>query len=170
MDDWQPATIEEVNEIVTRDLTACDVEQLAAFNKYRVKPFSAPIVRLVARRVVVFVGGRGDDPANAVCVPGSRDWQRQRTGCGCPQPGFEIQSERAKDYAKGVNLGQMRRKADAAWQAKDYAQVVDLYGAALEDLSEVEAKKLAYAEQQVMSAEGVVLIPRDGSDSPGMRA
>jgi hypothetical protein len=38
MDAWQPATIEQVNEIVTRDLTACDAEQLAAFNKYRVEP------------------------------------------------------------------------------------------------------------------------------------
>jgi hypothetical protein len=32
MDDWQPATIEEVNEMVARDLTACDAEQLAATN------------------------------------------------------------------------------------------------------------------------------------------
>lgn len=68
---------------------------------------------------------------------------------------FEIQSERAKEYAKGVNLSQVRRKAEAAWQGKDYAQVVELYGPARQDLTEVEAKKLAYAEQQVMSAESV---------------
>lgn len=67
----------------------------------------------------------------------------------------EIRSERAKEYAKGVNLSQMRRKAEAAWQAKDYAQVVDLYGPARDDLTEVEAKKLSYAKQQVMSAQGV---------------
>jgi hypothetical protein len=66
-----------------------------------------------------------------------------------------IQSERGKKYAKDVNLGQVRRKADAAWQAKDYAQVVDLYGPVRSDLTELEAKKLAYAEQQAMSAEGI---------------
>jgi len=68
---------------------------------------------------------------------------------------LEIQAERAKNYAKGVNLSQVRRKADAAWQAKDYALVVDLYGPVREDLTEVEAKKLVYAEQQAVSAEGV---------------
>jgi hypothetical protein len=45
MDDWQPATIEEVNEIVARDLKDCDAEQLAAFAKYRVQSFPPPIVR-----------------------------------------------------------------------------------------------------------------------------
>ena len=34
MDDWRPATIPEVNEIVAKDLKACDAEQLAAFDKY----------------------------------------------------------------------------------------------------------------------------------------
>jgi hypothetical protein len=43
MDDWQPATTAEVNEIVATDLKACDTEPLAAFDKYRVEPFSAPI-------------------------------------------------------------------------------------------------------------------------------
>lgn len=66
---------------------------------------------------------------------------------------FEIQSERARDYAKGVNLSQLRQKVEAAWHAKDYAQVVELYGPVRDDLDKVEAKKLAYAEQQV--AEGV---------------
>jgi hypothetical protein len=68
---------------------------------------------------------------------------------------LEIQSDRWKEYTKDVNLSQMRRKADAAWHAKDYAQVVDLYGPVRGDLTEVEAKKLAYAEQRVMSAESV---------------
>lgn len=66
---------------------------------------------------------------------------------------FEIQSERAKNYAKNVNLSQMRKKADAAWHAKDYARVIELYGPVRDDLDEVETKKLSYAEQQV--AEGV---------------
>jgi hypothetical protein len=68
---------------------------------------------------------------------------------------LEFQSERWKEYVKGVNFSQVRWKAEAAWQAKDYAQVVDLYGPVRDDLTEVEAKKLTYAELQVMSAQGV---------------
>ena len=65
---------------------------------------------------------------------------------------------RAKGYAEEVNEGNLRvvrSKADAAWQAKDYAQVVQLFSPVREELTEVEAKKLAYAEQQVLAAEGV---------------
>jgi hypothetical protein len=64
---------------------------------------------------------------------------------------------RAKRYAEEVKEGNfrvVRSKADAAWKAKDYAQVVELYGPVRQDLTEVEAKKLAYAEQQVLAAEG----------------
>jgi hypothetical protein len=53
------------------------------------------------------------------------------------------------------NLSVVRSKVDAAWHAKDYARVIELYGPVREDLTEVEAKKLAYAEQQVLAAEGV---------------
>jgi hypothetical protein len=60
MDDWQPATIEEVNEIVARDLKDCDAEQLAAFNKYRIEPFSAPIGRYGNVESVVVVARKGD--------------------------------------------------------------------------------------------------------------
>ena len=64
---------------------------------------------------------------------------------------------RAKRYAKEVkegNLRIVRSKADAAWQAKDYAQVVELYRPVRVDLTEAEAKKLAYAERQVLGVEG----------------
>jgi len=60
MDDWQPATIVKVNEIVARDLKACDAEQLAAFSKYRIEPFSAPIVRYEQVECVVVVARNGD--------------------------------------------------------------------------------------------------------------
>jgi hypothetical protein len=66
-----------------------------------------------------------------------------------------IQSERAGQYAMEVNLGQVRSKAEAAWQAKDYAQVIELYDSMRKDLTEVQAKKLIYAEQQVLTVEGV---------------
>src|SRR5215472_17037788 len=60
MDDWQPATIEEVNQILARDLKDCDAEQLAAFGKYRVDPFSAAIVRYGQTDSVVVVAPNGD--------------------------------------------------------------------------------------------------------------
>jgi hypothetical protein len=55
MDDWRPATVDEVNEIVASDLKACDAEQLAAFTKHRVEPFSAPLVRYGKMESVVVV-------------------------------------------------------------------------------------------------------------------
>ena len=60
MDDWQPATIEEVNDIVAGDLKDCDAEQLATFGKYRVEAFSAPIVRYGQPESVVVVARNGD--------------------------------------------------------------------------------------------------------------
>ena len=38
MNDWRPATVDEVSEIVARELKACDAEQVTAFKKYRVEP------------------------------------------------------------------------------------------------------------------------------------
>lgn len=67
----------------------------------------------------------------------------------------EARSRGAVEYEKQVNLRDVRKKVEAAWHAKDYTQVVELYGPVRKELTEVEAKKLAYAEQQVLSAEGV---------------
>ena len=61
MDDGHPATIDDVNEIVAKDLKDCDAEQLAAFDKYRVEPFSAPIVRYGQPQSVVVVARNGDE-------------------------------------------------------------------------------------------------------------
>lgn len=66
-----------------------------------------------------------------------------------------LQSSRGKELLKEINLKGIRSKAEAAWHAKDYAQVIELYDPVREDLTEVEAKKLTYAEQQVLTAEGV---------------
>ena len=60
MDDWKPATIAEVNEIVARDLKVCDIEQLAAFKKYRVEAFTAPFMRYGKMESVVVVARNGD--------------------------------------------------------------------------------------------------------------
>jgi len=66
-----------------------------------------------------------------------------------------IRSQAAVEYEKQVCLQDLRRKAEAAWHAKDYARVIELYSPVREELTEVEAKKLVYAEQQVLAAEGV---------------
>jgi len=59
MDDWRPATIDKVNEIVASDLKAYDAEQLATFTKYHVEPFSAPLVRYGKMESVVVVARNG---------------------------------------------------------------------------------------------------------------
>lgn len=62
---------------------------------------------------------------------------------------LESRAKRCADEVKEGNLRAVRSKADAAWQAKDYARVVELYGTIRKELTEVEAKKLAYAEQHL---------------------
>jgi hypothetical protein len=59
------------------------------------------------------------------------------------------------EYVKQINMKYMRSKAEAAWRAKNYFLVVELYGPARKDLTEVEAKRLTYAEQQVLTADGI---------------
>jgi hypothetical protein len=60
MDDWQAATVDEVNEIVAKDLKVCDAEQLAVFKKYRVETFSAPLLRYGKIESVIIVARNGD--------------------------------------------------------------------------------------------------------------
>ncbi len=61
MDDWQPATIENIKLIVATGLSACDAEQRAAFERYRVEPFRAPIVRYGETGTVVVVARNGNE-------------------------------------------------------------------------------------------------------------
>jgi hypothetical protein len=61
MDDWQPATVEQVRRRVSKDLTACDAQQLAAFENYRVEPYTAPIVRYGKLESVVVVARNGNE-------------------------------------------------------------------------------------------------------------
>jgi hypothetical protein len=68
---------------------------------------------------------------------------------------LESRAKRYADEVKDGNLRVVRSRADVAWQANDQAQVVELYDSIREDLTEVEVKKLAYAEQQVFAAEGL---------------
>ena len=58
---WKPATIDEVREIVERDLTTCDGEQLSAFRQYAIEPFYANIRRYGHAERVVVVARNHDD-------------------------------------------------------------------------------------------------------------
>jgi hypothetical protein len=61
MQDWQPATIDEVRSIVHQDLTECDAEQVAIFEKYSVEPYLASIVRYGRKESVVVVARKGNE-------------------------------------------------------------------------------------------------------------
>jgi hypothetical protein len=67
---------------------------------------------------------------------------------------LEARSRGSAEYAKQVNLRSVRSKAQTAWHAKDHARVVELYGSMRNDLTEIEAKRMAYAEQQALIGEG----------------
>ncbi|HET9743818.1 MAG TPA: hypothetical protein VFQ00_13800 [Terriglobales bacterium] len=72
---------------------------------------------------------------------------------------FEFQARQYADEVKQMNLAVLRSKAAAAWRSKDYAQIVELYDQVRDDLTVVESKKLAYAEQQVLAV-GPRQVPR----------
>ena len=59
--EWQPATIDEVTEIIQEDLASCDSEQLQAFNRYRVQPYAAPINRYGNQETVIIVAQRENE-------------------------------------------------------------------------------------------------------------
>ncbi len=73
-----------------------------------------------------------------------------------------LQVRRGNEYVKEVHLGHVREKAEAAWHAKDYFRVAELYEPVRQDLTEVEARKLTYAEHQVQTAEDVGTRPPSG--------
>ncbi len=52
------SSIEEVNEIIVGDLARCDAEQRAAFRRYKVEPYYAPIRRYGSMDSVVAVARR----------------------------------------------------------------------------------------------------------------
>jgi hypothetical protein len=56
---WHPATIEEVKVIVHGDLAECHAEQAAVFERYRVEPYLASLVRYGKLDNVVVVARRG---------------------------------------------------------------------------------------------------------------
>jgi hypothetical protein len=61
MMEWRPATIDEVVQIVRDDLARCDAEQVAVFNRHRVEPYHAPILRAGQMESVVIIARKGNE-------------------------------------------------------------------------------------------------------------
>jgi hypothetical protein len=60
-------------------------------------------------------------------------------------------NERASaDYTRRQLIEGVRKKANSAWAEKNYRRVVDLYQPLREDLTEIESRRLAYAEKQML--------------------
>lgn len=52
------------------------------------------------------------------------------------------------EFTKQQMIEGIRKKAEAAWHEKDYTQVAELYGRMRDELSEVESRRLNYAEHR----------------------
>jgi hypothetical protein len=61
MEEWQPATIEDVQRIIEQDLKACDAQQTRAFKQYAIKPYMASILRYEQKESVVVVARKGNE-------------------------------------------------------------------------------------------------------------
>jgi hypothetical protein len=59
--EWKSASIEDVKQIVQDDLAECDGEQVAAFNRYAVKPYVAPILRYGEMESAVVVARKDNE-------------------------------------------------------------------------------------------------------------
>jgi hypothetical protein len=59
--EWKPATSEDVTKILQNDLARCDDCQIATFERYAVKPYSAPIFRYGRMESVIVVARNGDE-------------------------------------------------------------------------------------------------------------
>ncbi len=71
---------------------------------------------------------------------------------------LEARSHAAADYEKQVQLLDLRRRAEAAWEAKNFAEVVQLYSSMKPHMTTLEVKRLDYAEKQVLKGVGDVLL------------
>lgn len=58
---WKPATVEDVMRIIKQDLSQCDTEQAAAFMRFKVEPYTAPIVRYGKLEDVVVVAKKENE-------------------------------------------------------------------------------------------------------------
>jgi len=73
------------------------------------------------------------------------------------RPAFYNELQKANEqssvaYEREQMLTRIRKEADAAWTAKEFSRVAELLEPVRGDLTEVEDKRLSYAEKQVRSA------------------
>jgi hypothetical protein len=61
----------------------------------------------------------------------------------------EVRSRLSHEYLTAMKLRRIREQVNKAWQAKDYAKVVELYEQVRDDLSPAEQKKLEYARKHL---------------------
>ena len=75
----------------------------------------------------------------------------EKSGLGTVlNPGFEATVQQL--FEREQMLTRIRKEADAAWTAKEFPRVAELLEPVRADLTEVESKRLAYAEKQVRAA------------------
>jgi hypothetical protein len=55
----------------------------------------------------------------------------------------------AVEFERDQMLTRIRKEADTAWAAKDFPLVTDLFEPIRADLTEIERKRLAYAEKHI---------------------
>lgn len=70
----------------------------------------------------------------------------------------ELQKDNERELAafeRKQLLTHIRKEADAAWKAKDYGRVAELLQPVRDDLTKIEAKRLAYAEKHPAVADHV---------------
>lgn len=70
---------------------------------------------------------------------------------------LEARSRAATVYERQVHLDDLRRKVEVAWNSKDFTRVVELYASMKSEITEVEAKRLAYAEKHVLAQDNISL-------------
>jgi hypothetical protein len=58
---WNPTSVEEVKNIVEKDLANCDDEQRSIFRRYSIEPCLAPILRYGETTAVVIVARKGNE-------------------------------------------------------------------------------------------------------------
>lgn len=65
---------------------------------------------------------------------------------------LEVANERAsQEYTRRLIVERTKSQAGCAWTEKDYARVVDLYQPIREELTQIELKRLAYAEKRLLT-------------------
>lgn len=66
----------------------------------------------------------------------------------------EANQRASAEYTKQQLLQDVRKQAEAAWSEKIFPRVIELYQSILEELTAIEAKRLAYAQKQIRPSPG----------------